>query len=701
MIEDLLGKLREAGAAAGMPKDFEQLNEYQKAAVVDHSKTLLVNAQVGSGKTTVLINKVLYLYFVKRIALQQMAVLTFTNKAAEEIKTRLKEQNPAISDEELKYFGTFHSVARNLLATVLPIEELGYTKAFTIADPDEMQEVYERVISENKLSVKYRNKLKKRLERYKQGRLLYGSMKQDDDMQDFYSLLRQEKQRCNIMEFDDLIENCIRLLLESSFYPQWIIVDEFQDCDSAQLEMLKHLGKGKSNMFVVGDPNQVIYSWRGSSLDIFKEFKERTGASEITLPLNYRSTTTILEAAKAFLGFDQQLSGVRESGSPIIIKKHFNTFNEALYICDRVRKLVAEGVAYRDIAVLYRKQKQSEVFRDVFENQQIPYEVSIKKTIRDIPVLYWFIRLLKAAVNINDIDSLSFVLSDNRYGPGLGKKQLKETIKGIRDEECEDGQPLIQKIKGFSSWCGSVETANISAEAVYGYFCIDMYIAPTSLTYGEDRGIVIKFINNLLDYSRYMSFGLFNGVEEYLSKSALYGSQFINETIHQESESVKLMTLHASKGLEFKYVFISGANLGLLPIANCNPQEEEEEKRLFFVGITRAKDFLEISYHANPDDFGVYGVPSPFLRMIPQELIESEELGSRAAALGQLRKEIKANMDNGENSRTHGKEQEKLVEHDKYGRGRVISEDEENITVLFEVYGEKVFSKMFSTLKYI
>lgn len=701
MIEDLLGRLKEAGAAAGMPKDFEQLNEYQKAAVMDHSKTLLVNAQVGSGKTTVLINKVLYLYFAKRIALQQMAVLTFTNKAAEEIKTRLKEQNLAISDEELKYFGTFHSVARNLLATVLPIEELGYTKAFTIADPDEMQEVYERVISENKLSVKYRNKLKKRLERYKQGRLLYGSMKQDDDMQDFYSLLRQEKQRCNIMEFDDLIENCIRLLPESSFYPKWIIVDEFQDCDSAQLEMLKHLGKGKSNMFVVGDPNQVIYSWRGSSLDIFKEFKERTGASEITLPLNYRSTTTILEAAKAFLGFDQQLSGVRESGSPIIIKKHFNTFNEALYICDRVRKLVAEGVAYRDIAVLYRKQKQSEVFRDVFKNQQIPYEVSIKKTIRDIPVLYWFIRLLKSAVNINDIDSLSFVLSDNRYGPGLGKKQLKETIKSISGDGCEAGQPLVQQIKGFSLWCGSVETENITAEAVYGYFCIDMYIAPTSLTYGEDRGIVIKFINNLLDYSRYMGFGLFNGVEEYLSKSALYGSQFINETIHQESESVKLMTLHASKGLEFKYVFISGANLGLLPIANCSPQEEEEEKRLFFVGITRAKDFLEISYHANPDDFGVYGVPSPFLRMIPQELIESEELGSRAAALGQLRKEIKANMDNGENSRMSGKAQEKLVEHDKYGRGRVISEDEENITVLFEVYGEKVFSKMFSTLKYI
>ncbi|MDF2520291.1 MAG: UvrD/REP helicase, partial [Clostridia bacterium] len=192
MLEDLYCKLNKSCDEADktsyreLNKEFERLNEYQKAAVLDHSKALLVNAHVGSGKTTVLINKIMYLHFVKGVALQSMAVLTFTNKAAQEIKDRMKRLDSSVKDEDMRFFGTFHSVARTLLSGVLPIENLGFTPNFSVIDTDEALELYDRVINENKFSVKYRNKLHRRLDKLKQGKLLYGNMKHDDDLREFY-----------------------------------------------------------------------------------------------------------------------------------------------------------------------------------------------------------------------------------------------------------------------------------------------------------------------------------------------------------------------------------------------------------------------------------------------------------------------------------------------------------------------------------
>ncbi|MGE5632444.1 MAG: ATP-dependent helicase [Caulobacteraceae bacterium] len=684
-------------------QDMEQLNEYQKAAVTDHSRVLLVNAQVGSGKTTVLINKILYLHFVKAVPLESMVVLTFTNKAADEIKCRIREKNQSIKDEEMRFFGTFHGVCRTLLADMLPVEQLGYTRDFSILDTDEMLEVYERIINENELSLKYRNKLRKRIEQYKQGKFLYGNMKKDDDLKDFLKYLRAEKKKCNVMEFDDLIENAIELLKIKSFTPAWIIIDEFQDCDSRQLDLIDCLKQDKTRVFAVGDPNQVIYTWRGSQKDIFGDFRRRYGASELTLPINYRSTATILDAARAFLEPGQTISGIRQGGRPIVIKKHYNTFNEALYLCEKIQKLIQEGLQYSDIAVLYRKQKQSEVFRDVFEKNGIPYEVSAKRTLRDIPVLYWLVRLLKCSTNLNDRDSIAYVLGENRYGLGMTSKQVKEAVKNF--ESASGAYPeILDKARNFAKWCAE-NKENRDSEAVLEYYDLSSYLAPTSVSYQEDHEKVQSFINSIMEYLESSGKELFGGIKDFLNNSALYGSQVLNEKT-EGGNSVKLMTLHASKGLEFKYVFISGANLGLIPINSRSMEEEEEERRLFFVGITRAKDYLEVSYHTNPDEYGVYGVASPYLRLIPQELIESEDFAGRASSLAELKKSIKSNMENKVHPAPSSVdlEQEKKtvrVYHEKYGEGIVVSEDESNITVNFDVYGEKVFSRMFCPLKYI
>jgi DNA helicase II / ATP-dependent DNA helicase PcrA len=703
-MEDFYRKLKgqEKPELQELLQDLDKLNEYQRAAVLDHSGVLLLNAQVGSGKTTVLIHKILYLHFAKGVPLESMVVLTFTNKAAEEIKLRIREKNKGIKEEELRFFGTFHGVCRTLLTSVLPAKELGYTSGFSIYAADEMLELYERVINENNLALKYKNKIRKRIEQYRQGKLLYGNMKNDDDLAEFIKLLEAEKKRCNAMEFDDLIENATFLLGHHEYTPEWIIVDEFQDSDDRQLELIERMKKEKTHVFAVGDPNQVIYTWRGSRKDIFGEFRKAYNGSELTLPISYRSTTTILDAAKVFLEPGQLIRGIRDEGKPIVVKKHHNTFNEALYLCDRIKKLIGEGFKYSDIAVLYRKQKQSEVFTDVFEKCGVPYEVSLKRTLRDIPVLYWLVRILKAAVNPNDRDSITYMLSDNRYGLGMGKKQVKEIICGIEAGDVASNE-LVKRTIEFKTWCGA--SNEIDAVGIYEYFDLGVYLMPTSITYEEDRTKVLSFLKDITEYAANTGQELHAGIKDYLNNSALYGSQLLSERAGGNGDSVKLMTLHASKGLEFKCVFISAANLGLIPIPARKPGEEEEEKRLFFVGITRAKDFLEISYHTNPDEFGVYGIPSPYLRMIPPELIDSEDFISRGANLSELRREIKANIDV---KRIEQDVQVTVPEisdgvkvyHEKYGEGIVISEDETNITVDFKVYGTKVFSKAFCPLKY-
>lgn len=711
MLEELYCKIKnscdEAGKAAfeELNKEFDKLNEYQKAAVLDNSKALLVNAHVGSGKTTVLINKIMYLHFVKGVALQSMAVLTFTNKAAQEIKERIKRLNSNIEDEDMKFFGTFHSVARTLLSRVLPVEELGFTKDFSVVDPEEVLELYDRVINENKYTVKYRNKLHKRLEKLKQGSFLYANMKYDDDLREFYNALKKTKVKSNVMEFDDLMDYSVQLLQQNSYHPEWIIIDEYQDCDKVQQSFIDVLGKEKSKLFAVGDPNQIIYSWRGSNLGVFEDFKARYNAKELTLPINYRSTSNIINAAKSLLESGSGLVGIRDEGHQIVIKKHYNTFNEALYLCDSIQKLVENGLKYNDIAVFYRKQKQSEIFREVFDNKNIPYEISLRKTLKDIPVLFWLVRLLKSAVNMNDKDSLRYILRENKYGLALTDKQINKMFEDKAEPSAESAK-LVSKINEFKEWCSIRE--KISPEELFDYFDLSLYLMPTSISFNEDSELVLNYLKEIWKYIEYRGINVFEGIRDFMNTSALYGSQVLNETVHKEQNSVKLMTLHASKGLEFSHVYISGANLGNIPMAR-NEEEQKEEQRLFFVGITRAKNYLEISYHTSPEDFGVYGVPSPFLRLIPENLIQSDDYGGRASSLTALRKEIKHNIDSRKTEEKDTKEN-KLEEaatavvsvyHEKYGEGRVVKEDNDNVTVHFETHGEKTFSKMFSQLKYL
>ena len=629
-------------------EEFRRLNEYQKSAVLDESPACVVNANVGSGKTTVLIGKILYLYLDRGIPLEKMTVLTFTNKAADEIVERLRKRKPDIAPDQVQGFGTFHSVALRMLKNSLPVEDAGWTKEFTVMDPDEETDLAMKVIREYGLKIKYKNRLQKRLEQEYQNWLEgKAESRYRDDMYRLYQLLEEEKKRQNKMSFADLLrvgEELLRIKAEDSGVerrdeksgPAWILVDEVQDSDLMQIEFLDALRGGKAKIFAVGDPNQVIYSWRGTGDNMFYLIKHRFGAKELTLPVNYRSNASILAAANRFLQFGNRIRGTREEEQRITVRNHYDPFQEAEYLAEKIQKLHENGKGYREIAVFYRLQHQSEILEKVFVRYGIPYELSVKKTLKDIPVLNWLVKVLRASVNPADTQTEAEVLADPQYG----------------DES------ICRRITEFSEDAG--KRSDLSAEELFAYFGLREALHPSSAGYQEDERIVMDFLEKMCtscNKETENGAGDFTAaVREFVNSSALYGMKTEPDEKDRTAapDRVSLMTLHASKGLEFDTVFIIGVNQGMIPLRCKDFEQEEEERRLFFVGITRAENNLELSWYTNPGEPGAVGEPSRYLRMIPEQLLDREDAGKpenirsgenaggdgRKSDLHQLRKQV-------------------------------------------------------------
>ncbi|NOW04743.1 ATP-dependent helicase [Clostridium beijerinckii] len=687
-------------------KELERLNEYQREAVLDESDACVVNANVGSGKTTVLISKIVYLHYAKNISYKDMIVLTFTNKAANEIKERLMASDESIKAEELEGFGTFHSVALHLLKEVLPIEKIRYEKDFLVIEPDEELDIALQIIQEEKLKIKYKNRLKKRLE---QAMVIEKEEEKispyDDDIFKLAELLKEEKIKQNKMSFSDILQNANLLLGEHKIEPKWIIIDEVQDSDKIQLDFIDKLKGENTKLFAVGDPNQVIYSWRGSSLNVVYTLKHKYNAKELSLPINYRSSNAILEAARCFQQNGSRLMGARETENKIIVKNHYNPFNEACYLADKIKEIHKSGVPYKEIAIFYRLQNQSQVFEDVFLKNDIPFEVSMKKTISDSPVLNWMIKLFRFCVNPNDFSSAIYVLSNKEYGEKMTEKTARKIVKEQNIIKSE----LLEKMHEFLNKCSEIKMA----EEIYNYFEFDKYIKPTSATYIDDKEAINALLNIIIEYVKEKQMIFLDGLREFINSSALYGVNILKKDINSDMDSVKLMTLHASKGLEFSYVFITGVNYGLIPL-HTRDMEEEEEQRLFFVGITRAKDYLELSYYTNPDYQKAAPGESRYIHMIPEKLIQNDKVKNNSVNLQELKKQI-------QEAKAQGKKEEvsvteavelpvveeinealiKQVNHKKYGTGKVLKEDDMMIEVEFENYGVKEFVKAFSELEFL
>lgn len=743
----------------------DRLNQYQLEAVLDDSNACLVNANVGSGKTTVLIEKIRYLHEEKQIPFSQMCVLTFTNKAAGEIRERLLQvSRPSEQDKLLA--GTFHGVALKLLQELLPVEELGYREGFQVMTPEEEVEMAQQLITEQGLKIKYKNRLKKRLEQ--ESRSEAGRVRYQDDWAQLVDLLTEEKKKQNKMTYQELLINAAELL---RLHPevlqlQWVIIDEVQDCDYLQMKFLEQLKKSETHLFAVGDPNQVIYSWRGSVFQIFPLLRMKYQARELSLPINYRSTGTILEAAKRFLQNGSQLEGCREEGQKIVVKNHYDSFQEADYLAGKIKELHSQGVAYKEIAIFYRLQNQSEILEKTLKRQEIPCQVAVKKSMQDIPVLNWFYHVLRAALYPEDETSMLQALCDKQYGEGWTAKKAKKELEKVKAES------LVWRICHLTEHMKKElgETARISEWTRVLPECLGLenQILPTSASYQEDMGYVKTLLQKLSngiteiekkqsDREQTVGAGEHKmNLETWITETKICLNQLALSGMHMEeiveelgegsqaeaqtSDTVKLMTLHASKGLEFSHVFLIGVNNGLIPLLSGGMEAEEEERRLFFVGMTRAKEYLELSWYTSTDNPRIMPGPGRFLRFLPERLIacpEGTDMGQKSrkdaqAHLQEIKKQVEKSKriqskmepvqkvsremlveemtETGEEREAkeqsahvaeEKKQKKKRVRHAKYGEGKIIEENEMQIVVEFADYGRKEFIRQFALLEYL
>ncbi|MEZ4402418.1 MAG: ATP-dependent helicase [Kofleriaceae bacterium] len=348
---------RLAAVAAKSPRlhaRLAALDPDQRAAVLSDEPAALVRAAVGSGKTTVLVHKAAYLHVVGGVPLAELAVLTFTTKAADELRARLDELlGRATTPAERWLVGTFHAVALALLDRVLPVAHLGYRAGLAVLDEDAVAELIAELVATHRLRVGQRRTLRARLK----------AEPRAGDLARLAALLAETKRARNAMDFDDLIDHATALLAAPDVRrPRWVLIDELQDCEPRELELVTLLRGRDAGFFGVGDPRQAIYGWRGGVADGFVRAPAALGCVVHELPVSYRSTRTILDGARAVLGAQPtaggELHAVRPPGTPIIVRRHHDPVAEATYLAARLTALHAGGVPRADLAVLCRLRAQ-------------------------------------------------------------------------------------------------------------------------------------------------------------------------------------------------------------------------------------------------------------------------------------------------------------------------------------------------------
>ncbi|PWD97838.1 ATP-dependent helicase [Marinilabilia rubra] len=691
---------------AKLGKTFERLNKHQRHAVFHPVQNTILSAMVGSGKTTVLTAKVFFLHFIQKVPFDKMIVLTFTNKAAREIKGRIAAFMGKADTEinkQLRYFGTFHSVARQFLEEHPDLKTLGFKPGFLIMDEQGKQKFLQRLISQTNLNVKYQNQLAKRQEKYRSsGEIMMGNMKTADDFSQLMVMAEAEKRVLNTMDFDDLITLCNQLLNKKvAVSPQWVIVDEFQDCNEAQLELIENIRKENSNAFVVGDQNQSIYGWRGSKDHLFEEIYARWNATWMELPQNYRSTGSILSAAETLLsGRTETLVPTRQKGKAIELVRHFDDQQEAYYLREQLSLLQQENVQLEKVAVLFRTHQQIKIVETVLSQADIPYQLVKRNKLHENPAQNFLLQVFKVCLNPNDVDACLALICDPTFG---AVKQSKKLIIEFlhRPAKTTALQTLMQHLKNRkmppANQIRLLERAekfmvdffnetDASAKQLIDFLALRNILMPTSIYHQEYIASVTNAWEQITHYIYEKGWGdqqsFFPAA---IDQVILEGTFMINDRIKEEKNGVHLLTIHASKGLEFDRVFISGANSGIIPLEQHQKgsQNLKEEKRLLFVAMTRGKDHVEIGWHAQPSGRNANAEPSYFLNAIPDALLKR-----KTSAKEEEESNIPMEADQWQTGMT--------VKHKKYGTGKISSIDEKEVICFFEAFGEKSFSRAFA-----
>ena len=646
------------------------MNDQQAEAVQTTEGPLLIMAGAGSGKTRVLTHRIAYLIDEKMINPWNILAITFTNKAAREMRERAVALNPATSETLI---ATFHSMCVRILRR--EADHIGYNRNFTIVDPGEQRTLMKRILKNLNLDPKKWN------ERAILGTIsnakndLLDEIAYEHQAGDMYTQIvakcykayQEELRRSKAMDFDDLIMMTLRLFDKNpdvlAYYQQryqYIHVDEYQDTNHAQYQLVKLLASRFKNICVVGDADQSIYGWRGADMQNILDFeKDYPEAKVVLLEENYRSTKKILQAANEVIKNNRnrrpkKLWTQNDEGEQIVYYRANDERDEAVFVASTIDNIVREKVKnFKDFAVLYRTNAQSRTIEEALLKSNIPYTMVggtkfySRKEIRDV------ISYLNLIANTSDNISFERVVNEPKRGVGPG------TLEKLRNFAYEQNMSLL-----YAS--ANIMLSPIKGKAAQGVY--DFANMILNLRDQLDGLSITDTVEAILDKSGYLdalsmqqtleSQSRIENIEEFMSVTKNFDEtntdgtedetgidrlgRFLNDLAliadtddgEAEAAEVTLMTLHAAKGLEFPVVFLIGMEEGVFPLSRASeePDELEEERRLAYVGITRAEEILFLTNANTRTLFGKtgYNRPSRFLREISDDLLQYQGLARPA-----------------------------------------------------------------------
>lgn len=637
--------------------NLSNLNKNQKIAVEKMGLPVLVFAGAGSGKTRVLTYKIAYLINEIGLPPENILAVTFTNKAAQEMKSRVFE----LVEEDISNIniGTFHSISAHILRKEIHL--LGYSNSFTIYDQQDSRSLVKKVMKNLNLDLKQivPKSMQIRISNAKNSLQTVDYFKNfvdnfsDKKFYEIYKAYQEELKNCDSLDFDDLLLLPLKLFrdfpdilnkYQSKF--QYVLVDEYQDTNKPQFEFIYSLSSNHKNIFVVGDDDQSIYGWRGADISNILNFKEAFGESHIEkLEQNYRSTNNILQAAWSVVSkntnrSDKKLWTENGSGELINLIESFDDRHEAKQIYNMVLEFKNN---LNEIAILYRTNSQSRIIEDRLRIGAIPYQIigGVKfydrKEIKDVIA---YIRFL-----VNSNDSISFDRIINFPPRGIGNTSVSK-INEYYDQYSETYIEVLNKINQIN--LGQKQKSSIKDFLKL----IENYKSKLNKEKGSE--IVKSLILDLRIENYYLkqktdeSIDRWNNIQEFINGIEEYESNNPSSTLvdyleeislltdidkwNDSENKVTLMTVHSSKGLEFDHIIIAGLEDGLFPIIRAFEDDNiEEERRLFYVALTRAKKVVNITYAKSRRQFG--GAPtitnkSRFIGEIPEDIMNFNMISS-------------------------------------------------------------------------
>ncbi|MBM4344594.1 MAG: ATP-dependent helicase [Deltaproteobacteria bacterium] len=718
--ESALGTLDSfVGAAlANQPallRSIQRLDASQRAAVTAPARATLVRAPVGSGKTTVLAHRVLWLHHAMAVPLRRIAALTFTQAAAQELVGRVESlvQDPGQGDG-FTWFGTFHGVARAALARHMDGSPV------SVCDEAHSRDLLARVGASARLGKRQLASMWDDLALLRRGATHGWTAERLARATELLLAYKAELAAQGKVDFDGLNERFAdwAKTAPDAAVPLWVVVDELQDCSELELRSLAALRRPETGLFAVGDPDQAIYGWRGGRGDVFEHLAATWPASVVALDSNYRSTPQIGRAASAAIGRTgrAQVHHIRGAGAAVCVRRHPSAQLEGLYLADRLRVLRGQGAAWPGMAVLARTREQLAVLRTVLTDAGIPCAKGGRADDwGDRPAAHWLLRLLAALDGTGEagVIDLRAALTAKPFAVGkpstwpapwlrkacASAPEAPAVVHCAQAAREEGARTFLNLLAALEAAVPAGAPAS-DAAAVEAHLGLAARLHPSHRDHLRDLGHVRQVLAQLIALR-----GNAGWTFAAAARSAL-ADRPPADAAALPDDGVALRTFHAAKGLEFDHVFVSGCNQGVVPLATAFADRAQwsEERRLLYVAMTRARDTLELSWLAQPPIRGGMPMPSEWLLALPADATHwADEFGGadRSAPAGQKSMAPTAPaapVDDAAVVANAVWPPGTSVRHPKYGAGTVLRCDETQVHVAFGKLGERSFSLLLCPL---